>query len=192
MVLKVREQVRLSKLLALMLRHRPERFGLTLDEAGWTELEGVYVAITALRDFNHVNLEDLLYIVEHPPGNKPRKRYEIEDGKIRARYGHNVSLEADIQYPLAHPPPILYQGTYPKALESIMKEGLKPMGRQYVHLARSKEVAYAIGQRKTHSPVILVIAAEKAYEEGISFYHAGDEIYLADFIPAKYITKWMT
>ncbi|HIP87010.1 MAG TPA: hypothetical protein EYH27_01050, partial [Anaerolineales bacterium] len=32
------QRVRLSKFLALILRHQPERFGLVLDEEGWASL----------------------------------------------------------------------------------------------------------------------------------------------------------
>ena len=34
--------VRLSKFLAVLLRHEPGKFGLTLDEEGFTETDGVW------------------------------------------------------------------------------------------------------------------------------------------------------
>jgi putative RNA 2'-phosphotransferase len=35
----------------------------------------------------------------------------------------------------------------------------------------------------------LLIDAENAHKQGIKFYHGNEKVWLADFIPAKYISK---
>jgi putative RNA 2'-phosphotransferase len=61
------------------------------------------------------------------------------------------------------------------------------MGRQYVHLATSPELAMRIGKRRDPQPILLEIQARRASEEGVSFYQANPLIYLADHIPPSYI-----
>jgi putative RNA 2'-phosphotransferase len=62
------------------------------------------------------------------------------------------------------------------------------MGRQYVHLSAEKEKDTIVGKRKDSIPVLLRVDAEKAANEGIKFYQGNDTIWLADFIPSKYIS----
>ena len=61
------------------------------------------------------------------------------------------------------------------------------MGRQYIHLATSPELAMRIGKRRDPQPVLLEIQAQRASEEGVPFYRANPLIYLADHIPPSYI-----
>jgi RNA:NAD 2'-phosphotransferase (TPT1/KptA family) len=39
-----KRQVRISKFLSLILRHKPEKIGLTLDEAGWAVVDDLLQA----------------------------------------------------------------------------------------------------------------------------------------------------
>lgn len=39
--------VRVSKLLSLVLRHQPDRFGVTLQPGGWVQVEELLAALTA-------------------------------------------------------------------------------------------------------------------------------------------------
>ncbi|RLE68636.1 MAG: RNA 2'-phosphotransferase, partial [Thermoprotei archaeon] len=82
---------------------------------------------------------------------------------------------------------ILYHGTTPEAAKKILKDGLKPMRRRWVHLSPTPEIARNVGLRRTSHPVILEIDAEKAREDGVKFYRATEEVYLCDYISPKYI-----
>ena len=68
-----------------------------------------------------------------------------------------------------------------------MKEGLKPMNRQYVHLSQDKETAYLVGSRHDQNPVILQIDAYKAYQDGIAFYLGNETVWLSEALPSQYI-----
>ncbi len=77
--------------------------------------------------------------------NSEKQRFEIKGDHISARYGHSHDK---VQYPAGEPPAVLYHGTNNKALAAILKEGLKPMGRQYVHLSEGTHFASFAGSRR--------------------------------------------
>ena len=87
----------------------------------------------------------------------------------------------------ATPPAILYHGTAPAIVPTILRDGLKPMSRQYVHLSADMDTAYKVGKRRTPTPAILKVKAQHAHDAGISFYASHDEVWLADAIPGRHI-----
>ena len=172
----------LSKLMSYILRHRPDEFGLVLDGDGFIALKELQQAIAEEEGWSYVKRSHIREVAS----TSERKRFEVQDEKIRAFYGH--SLPHRIHYEPASPPKILYHGTRRKTYPHILQRGLDPMGRQYVHLATSPELAVRIGRRRDPQPLLVEIQAQKASEEGVSFYQANPLIYLADHIPPTYIT----
>ena len=67
-----------------------------------------------------------------------------------------------------------------------MKDGLKPMSRQYVHLSQNEEMALTVGKRHGE-PVVLYIMAKTMYEEGYKFYLSENKVWLVDNVPINYI-----
>ena len=122
------DRVRLSKRLSRALRHDPGRVGLTLDAQGWVSLDALCAALQVSR----ADVED---VVAH--GSKAR--FELADGPIRARYGH--SLPGHVALPPADPPDELFHGTSSVVVDAILRDGLLPGGRQYVHLSPDPETA---------------------------------------------------
>ena len=173
---------RLSKFLALVLRHKATEFRIQLDEQGFTDIETVWSLIEQ-RYPNQYTRADLLQVVRGD--RKGKKRYEIANQKIRAMYGHGSV--SNISYTPVSPPAILFHGTTPEALSSIRQTGLEPRGRQYVHLTTNLNIAKNIANRRTKDLVILKIKAEEAFNDGIPFYQPEDEHYLVHLIPPKYI-----
>lgn len=173
---------RLSKFLAVMLRHNPDQFGLTLDEEGFTDTDLVWAAVKE-RYGDQFTYDDLLKVVAGDQDGK--KRYEIRGRQIRAMYGH--SDVRPITYPPAEPPEFLYHGTSDAALDAIRREGLKSLGRQYVHMGTNIERAKRVGQRHDGKTIILNIRALEAHRAGVVFYHAETEHYLATAIPPEFI-----
>lgn len=76
--------VRLSKFLALILRHQPARFGLRLDDQGWASLPEVMEILRGLPNFRWATRADVLTIVEEGSGDG-KQRFEVEGERIRAR-----------------------------------------------------------------------------------------------------------
>ncbi|MBR3328872.1 MAG: RNA 2'-phosphotransferase, partial [Atopobiaceae bacterium] len=121
-------------------------------------------------------------VVEH--GSK--QRFAVEDGRIRARYGHSIAL--DEAYVPAIPPAVLYHGTSQRFLDSILADGLLPMDRQVVHLSTDVETAYLVGRRHGGKTVVLAVDAERAAKDGVTFYRGNDSTWLADRVPAAYLS----
>ncbi len=167
----------LSKLMTKILRHTPEQFGVSLDpEDGSCGMHVLLEAIQAQPKWAGITMEDIEQVVH----NSEKQRFAIEDGRIRARYGHSHDR---VQYTAGDPPAILYHGTNRKALPSILGEGLQPMNRQYVHLSEGTHFATLAGSRRGKL-VILKINTSRAKEAGVVFYFAGNEVWLADRVPA--------
>ncbi len=174
--------ISVSKTIAHALRHKPETFGLTLDAGGWVELSAL---LTALSDRAHVTITeaDIREIIS----TSEKKRFELKGGHIRATYGHSIS--AKIEHSPAIPPDVLYHGTSKGAYQAIKTEGIKPMGRQYVHLSSDCETAVRVGRRSDRHPVVLVVDSKKMYEEGFQFFHsANDGTWMCEIVPEKYIS----
>ncbi|MGH2375834.1 MAG: RNA 2'-phosphotransferase, partial [bacterium] len=60
-------RVRLSRLLALVLRHRPEEVGLTLDAGGFAPLEALAQALAAQPGWAAVTAADVVAVAEADP-----------------------------------------------------------------------------------------------------------------------------
>lgn len=172
----------IGKKMAYALRHDPDKYGITLDEEGFTDLKKFLKAMNSVHGYQpKLTIEDLQYVADH----SDKKRFEITGSKIRALYGHSVPVR--IRKKQAIPPDILYHGTAHRFLKSIRKDGLLPMGRQYVHLSEDQETARQVGLRRDSYPAILQVDAKKANEDGIIFYIGNDAVWLSDPIPPQYL-----
>lgn len=176
------DYTKLSKEISYALRHAPWEYELELDSEGFVTVEQLINAINENSNYDRpINVGDLEYIIK----NSDKIRHEIQGDRIRALYGHSIPMHISKE-PIA-PPDVLYHGTTHKALDAILNDGLRPMGRQYVHLSVDTDTAIQVGSRRDPDPVILVIDSHKAYADGVSFYKGNDKVVLADFIPNNYI-----
>jgi putative RNA 2'-phosphotransferase len=164
--------------LSFVLRHHPEQYDLELDEEGFTSLNDL---MEALKNTRHswAEIKDIEKIISEGE----RKRFEIRGDKIRALYGHSVTVKIEGSF---RPKGALYHGTSPDKLAKILTDGLSPMGRQFVHLSKDKETAFKVGERRHPKPVILEIDAEGACKNGIEFFDR-DEVILSAKIPPEFI-----
>ena len=79
---------RLSRFLALVLRHRPDTVGVVLDPSGFVEVAALAHAVAATSGWAGVTADSITLLAR-----RDRRRYELAEGKIRARYGHSVAIE---------------------------------------------------------------------------------------------------
>jgi putative RNA 2'-phosphotransferase len=173
--------IRISKFLSLVLRHQPEKVGLTLDNEGWVSVSELLPAFEA-----HglpLTLGELQEVVR----SNDKKRFSFSpDGLfIRASQGHSVTVELGYEPKL--PPPILYHGTAGRFLSSIRQQGLIKGRRHHVHLSDNAETAEAVG-RRYGKPVVLRIASERMSKEGYLFFRSDNGVWLTESVPAEYIT----
>lgn len=183
--MKEEERQRISRLMSYLLRHHPEQGGLKPDGKGMVLLHALLEAIQSRPGYQWVTMEDIRFVV----ATCPKQRFLLEGDRIGARYGHSARLKPIDPGKPTEPPEVLYHGTPRRHVRSILRNGLNPMDRQYVHLSTTPEVAAQVGKRRDSNPAILLIEARKAYKEGIPFYRATQEIYLVLYIPAIYLKK---
>uniref|UniRef100_UPI0040747510 Probable RNA 2'-phosphotransferase n=1 Tax=Thermococcus kodakarensis (strain ATCC BAA-918 / JCM 12380 / KOD1) TaxID=69014 RepID=UPI0040747510 len=174
------ERKRVSKLMAYILRHSPEEFGLRPDVEGFVSLNELVNALKTV--YPEVTEEFVREIVE----NDPAGRYEIRGDRIRARYGHSFPVSLDHEEDTESR--FLYHGTPRRNLPSILKEGLKPMKRQYVHVSTDKIEALETGRRHGREVVLLVIDAECLRKRGFKIYKAGKNVRIVERVPPDCIT----
>jgi putative RNA 2'-phosphotransferase len=179
-----RDRVALSKTISHALRHAPHQYGLEPDAEGWVPVPALIDALGRKRAVWRTLTEaDLIRLNDEAE----KQRFEIREGAIRALYGH--SLPGKIDRPVETPPSVLYHGTPATALPAILREGLRPMRRQYVHLSEEHDTAVRVGARRAGRTVILEIDAAAAIEYGIRFRHGNEETWLADAIPPRFLTE---
>ncbi len=174
--------VELSKFLSWALRHRPDAIGITLDAAGWTDVEAL---LAAARAHGRPLTRELL---ERIVAESPKRRFALsEDGRrIRASQGHSV--EVALGYAPAEPPEVLFHGTVARALPAIRAEGLQRMSRHHVHLSADEATARGVGGRRG-APVVLRVAAGRMRRDGFIFYRSANGVWLTERVPPEYVAQ---
>lgn len=188
-VLSGERRRRLSKFASGALRHFPDDAGLELDSGGWTDYDDLVRAVTQKYDWAEREHLDAVVATD------PKGRLESEDGRIRASYGHSVDVNLDAGESEDRErgseqneiPDRLYHGTDPDNLDAILSEGLKPMGRQQVHLSGTTEEAHEVGQRHAANPVVLEVDASGMVADGLTVAKRGTETYTTDKVPPQYL-----
>ncbi|MFJ5996828.1 RNA 2'-phosphotransferase [Streptomyces sp. NPDC092370] len=173
-----RRTVKVSKYLSKHLRHQPERIGLTLDEAGWVEIDTL-IAAAAAHGFRFTRDE-----LDQVVATNDKRRFALEGTRIRASQGHSV--EVDLGLAPATPPAYLYHGTTTRTLDAIRAEGLRPMTRHAVHLSPDRETATRVGARRGR-PVVLVVDAGAMHRDGHVFQVSANGVWLTQSVPARYL-----
>lgn len=120
--------------MSLILRHRPEAIGITLDRHGWADVEQVLKGVK----ISMAELEEIVASDE-----KQRYRFSEDKTRIRANQGHSIPVDLELEE--REPPEFLYHGTIGAFLDSIRKQGLQRQSRQYVHLSKDVETAGKTG-----------------------------------------------
>lgn len=170
-----------SKYLSLILRHKPETIGITLDEHGWANVDELIKGISKTYPINMEILENIV-------ATDNKQRYSFNDDKtlIRANQGHSIPV--DVELPVANPPEVLFHGTGEKYVESIDEKGLVPKSRLYVHLSSDIETAVKVGSRHGR-PVVYKVLSGKMLQDGYVFYKSVNGVWLTKRVPVEYLQK---
>ena len=173
--------IKTSRFISLILRHKPETIGITLDEHGWANVEELIAGVNKKYPID-------MQILEKIVNDDDKNRYSFNGDKtmIRANQGHSIPV--DVELKKLNPPDILYHGTGEKYVESIKKQGLIRKNRLYVHLSDNIEIAEKVGKRHG-KPVIYEIDCKKMIEDGIEFFKSENNVWLVESVPVKYLKK---
>ena len=173
---------RTSKLLSLLLRHRPETIDLELDRHGWADIDGLIRQ--ANRHDARRNIDRAL--IETVVATSDKKRFAISDDgrRIRANQGHSIDI--DLELASVTPPAELFHGTATRFLDSIMEAGLTSQSRQHVHLSAETETAVNVGSRHG-KPIVLVVDAVAMVAAGHEFYVSANGVWLTNTVPPAFL-----
>ncbi|HII05732.1 MAG TPA: RNA 2'-phosphotransferase, partial [Methanotrichaceae archaeon] len=116
----------------------------------------------------------------------PKERYEILEGKIRAKYGHSVDV--DLDYPL-NKLSDLYYGANEEEADRILEVGLKSASQRYVHLSTTPEKAWHVGTFRTNSPQVIRVDAQAAQRAGVKMMTVSGYIVISENVPPEYLSS---
>ncbi|MEF8828487.1 MAG: RNA 2'-phosphotransferase [Haloarcula sp.] len=181
----------LSKFVSGALRHFPGDAGIELDEAGCTAFDSLCAAVE--RTYDWADGETLAGVIATDPKGRFERTGASDEssavaagGRVRAAYGHSVDVSLDATDDPV--PATLYHGTAPRNVEPIHEEGLKPMGRQTVHLSDSVGAAREVGRRHADDPVVFAVDAAAMQEDDRRIVKRGIETYTTDRVPPQYLS----
>lgn len=170
-----------SRFISLILRHRPDTIGITLDEHGWANVEELISGISKTQPITMEILEEIV-----STDNKQRYSFNEDKTLIRANQGHSIPVDVELE--AITPPPVLYHGTGEKYVASIDAEGLIPKSRLYVHLSADAETANTVGARHGKS-VVYIINARQMHNDGYVFFRSVNGVWLTKSVPVLYLEK---
>lgn len=170
-----------SKYISLILCHKPETIGITLDEHGWANVDELILGISKTHTLNMDILEEIVSTDE-------KQRYSFNEDKtlIRANQGHSVQVDVELNE--VKPPETLWHGTGEKYMESIDTQGLISKSRLYVHLSKDVDTAIKVGKRHG-KPVLYKVKALDMYNDGFRFYLSKNGVWLTEEVPVEYLGK---
>lgn len=171
----------LSKYISLILRHKPEVIGITLDEHGWANVGELLSGICKTRHITMAVLEEIVRT-----DSKQRYSFNSDKTLIRANQGHSINVDVELKRLV--PPEHLYHGTGKKYVSSIKEQGLIPKSRLYVHLSKDKKTAIDVGTRHGNA-VLFLVAAGEMHRDGYEFYLSENGVWLTKEVPVRYLLQ---
>lgn len=176
---------RVGRIMAGVLRHFPDKFGVEMDEHGWVDIDEFVGQLRTQKDRLHwIKPYHFVAIV----ATDPKGRYQIEGQHIRATYGHSLKLDLN-DLPGDNIPDDLYYPVTEEEVELVLERGIHPTDRQKVHLSRTYENALSAGLRRSETPVILKIDSFQARVDGHLIQQAGKTVFITDQVLPDYLSR---
>lgn len=173
--------IRTSRYISLLLRHAPEKAGITLDNHGWAKVDELIKGVNKTHELTFSILEEIV-------ATDDKQRYSFNEDKtlIRANQGHSIPVDVELKEET--PPQFLYHGTGEKYVSLIDKAGLISKSRLYVHLSKDIETAINVGARHG-KPVLYRVDSERMAKDGFKFYLSVNGVWLTNIVPVEYLEK---
>ena len=168
-----------SKYICLILRHKPDVIGITLDKHGWANVNELIKGVSKRYRLTMEMLEEIV-----ATDDKQRYSFNEDKSKIRANQGHSINVDVELEE--VKPPEYLWHGTGKKYVESIRETGLISKSRLYVHLSDNHETAVQVGKRHGN-PVVFCVKSGQMYRDGYKFYRSKNGVWLTKSVPEEYL-----
>lgn len=172
----------LNRLMNYILGNRPDEFAIVPGREGFIAIKELLKVIHEEPGMGYVRESHLREVLLHDRDGL----FEIEGKRIRST--RRNFLPASKEQGLSATPKILFKGVRRKAYPFVLRKGLLPGSEDHVVLTTNRDLAIRIGRRADQDPVILEVRARAAYEEGIAFFPFGDTLFVADAVPAQFIS----
>lgn len=180
--------VQLSKNLSYLLRHGAQKEGLRISQDGWVNISDLLLHINKREKFTRRDIEAVVK-------TNDKQRFIIEGDRIRANQGHSMKVEVQMdRLTVDTVPEVVVHGTYKQFMNQILKEGLKTMGRQHIHMAVGlKHDRAVISGMRNSADVIIYIKAKEAISDGVPFFMSENKVILTPgvggVLDRKYIDR---
>lgn len=163
------------------LRHRPDELNLQMNADGWVDLENVIQWIESLLpEVRHIGVTNVLAELGD--------RIQIQEGQIRATYGHSCFQFSPSRSSVPNLP--LFHGTSSDYWPNIELFGLRPGERRFVQLTSSFDYAVQIAKKRPQEPIVIQVSTVTAMTQGIKFFDTGTHVWLAEAIPSSCLQVW--
>ena len=157
---------KISKLLTACIRHKPQDFGLNLDEDGFADLEEV----ARLRSFRKYGVSPRMLAAVAAQISKKRFIFHRRESQIlvAASHGHSQGILRSLRIfqilDEETAPEQAFHATRFRFWNSISSTGLQRMDREHIHLAYSADQESGLRQGQD---ILLVIQAKAVAASGI-------------------------
>ena len=177
---------RVGRMMAGILRHFPERFGLSMDGRGWVDLDQFVEAVQDARPqwARWLRRQHIIALVE----TDEKGRYQIDGGMVRATYAHSVKVNLDDlpECQLDN----LYFPVSEEELDLVLETGLRPSDRDKIHLSATPDKAYSAGRVHIADPILLEVDVKKASDAGNFIFRAGKTVYITEAVEPEHLKKF--
>lgn len=169
------DDVRLSKTMAFLLRHRPDRGNLCPDSEGWVGLVELVDAVSRL-----VHREVRVDVIQDIATNG--RGFELRGSMIRARARRGGGRRAP-----AHPD-ILFHATTADRVDEVLEKGGLFAGNRPLVFSGDEVGAWRTAHRFRGEPRLLVIDASRAKRGGVNFSRSRRSgLFLAEKVPLAHV-----
>jgi putative RNA 2'-phosphotransferase len=175
----------LGRIIAGMLRHFPENYGVKLTSNGYAKIYSMIPTIKTQRGrygwLTPLHIEALGKTDE-------RGRYQVnETQEIRATYGHTIPVDLS-DLPDSPVPDILYYQTSEEEFSILNETGINPSDKTYIHLSSNYRKAYVSGKFHLDEPMIIGVDASNL-KTVTPVLKASDDVFLTSAVSPEYIKR---
>jgi RNA:NAD 2'-phosphotransferase (TPT1/KptA family) len=170
----------ICRFLTFVLRHKPQVAHLKLDKSGFADMAKVLIAIEK-RFKMKLSDKELSDVIK----NNASKFFVIEEGKIKAKFGHTIILSMDVPETyevVTNVPRMLYGCINKNEMWTISQKGLQSIS------ITSGLCDDSTNLKPTNISTVVVVDSKKSIKENITYYFdKKSKQYFCKYIPATYL-----
>lgn len=169
--------VKKSVKLSWFLRHNKDNI---IENKIWNGFVPVSILLKEL-DISFSNLEKIV-----SSDNKGRYSFNSDKSELRANQGHSIPVDLNLVPSI--PPLDLFHGTTLSVKDIILKQGLKSMSRNHVHLTDNLKTAINVANRRKQDIIIFKLNVKQMILDNVLFFKSDNGVWLTDFVDPKYLS----